>query len=138
MAPLSLAHATYLGRRQNSPIRATESFREITVFCDLCGNSQNSVTFVPGSDVRYTCIYVYYPMEGSSIKYCHLGVFRKECFRLFINKPRKEKCHKFLVLSGSKKKKPIRVSTQATLCPLAMILTTALWALVSIVALGLW
>ena len=48
-----------------------------------------------------------------------------------------EKNHtKILVQEGSKNKKHLRGSTQAAIHPLAIILTAALWALVSIIAEG--
>ena len=31
---------------------------------------------------QYVGLLIYYPPEVSSMKYCHLGVFRKEYFRL--------------------------------------------------------
>ena len=55
----------------------------------------------------------YYPPEVSRVKYWGLGV---------------------LIKLGSKNKKHLKGSTQATIHPLAIILTATVWALVSITA----
>ena len=55
------------------------------------------------------------------MKYCCLGVFKKEYFRNIL---------------GSKNKKQLRGSTHATIHPLAIILTMAVQALVSIIVQG--
>ena len=68
------------------------------------------------------------------MKYCHLGVFRKEYFRLVTKYHKKKKCPKKVVQLGSKNNKHLGGTTQATIHPLAIILTAALWALVSIIA----
>ena len=59
---------------------------------------------------------IYYPPEVSSMTYCCLRVFRKEYL-------------------GSKNKQYLRGNTQATIfTPLAIILTVAVRALVSLIA----
>ena len=63
------------------------------------------------------------------MKYCCLGVFGKGYFRLVTNSPTK-----ILVKLGSKNKKHLRGSTEATIHPLDIILSVALWALVSVIA----
>ena len=69
---------------------------------------------------------IYYPPEVSSIKYCHLGEFRKEYFRLVTKIVQIEKYTRQLVKLGCKNKKHLRDSTQATVHSLAIILTMAL------------
>ena len=54
----------------------------------------------------------------------------KEYFRLITKECKEEKHTKILVYLGSKNKKHLRGSTQATMHPLATILTLALCALV--------
>ena len=52
-----------------------------------------------------------------------------------LNSANRKERTKILVFLGSKNKKHLRGSTQATIHPLAIILTAALWVLVSIIAL---
>ena len=69
------------------------------------------------------------------MKYCCLGVFRKEYSRLVTKTVQIEKTNTdILVWLGSKNKNHLRGSTQAIIHPLAIILTLALLALVSIMA----
>ena len=85
-------------------------------------------------EIPYEKIVHYYPQEVSSMKYCCLGIFRKEYFRLVTNWCKWTKHTKMLVKLSSKNKKHLRGSTQARINPLAIILTAALRALVSIIA----
>ena len=57
------------------------------------------------------------------MKYCCLGLFRKEYLRLVINGANRKKWTEILILFGSKNKKHLRGSTQATIHPLAIMLT---------------
>ena len=83
--------------------------------------------------------YVYYTPEVRRGKYWGLGVFPLQYFPIVkIWKPLHYKAEKLIYL-GSKSNKHLRGSTQATIHPLAIILTAALWALVSMTAWGvLW
>ena len=66
------------------------------------------------------------------MKYCCLGILRKEYFRL-VTRVQIGETHWNIGIVGSKNKKHLRGSAQATIHPLAIILTAALWALVSII-----
>ena len=67
--------------------------------------------------VQTTRSFIYYPPEVSSMKYCQLGVFRKEYFRLVTKYHKKKKYPKKVVQLGSKNNKHLRGTTQATLVP---------------------
>ena len=87
--------------------------------------TENNVLFVA---------YLYYPPEVSSMKYCCLGVFRNEYMNTSGSSLSSANKKKWTKILGSKRKKHLRGSTQATIHPLAIILTPALWALVIIIA----
>ena len=94
-------------------------------------NTHNQKRWSPGTRSRN-----YYPPEVRRGKYWGLGVFLLQYFPLVkIWMPLHYNARK-LILLGSKNKKHLRGSTQATIHPLAIILTVALWALVSITAYG--
>ena len=85
-------------------------------------------------------VLIYYPPEVRRGKYCRLGEFccnilpscqDMKTIKLLLHK------HEYSrIVKKKKKKKNLRGSSQATILPLAIILTTALWALVSIIASG--
>ena len=99
----------------------------ITCMCDPRGplylrNPKNDITHnITLHTLGAVIVMFYYPPEEGSMKYCCLGVFQKEYFR-----PTTKRL-------GSKHEKRLRGSTQATILPLAIILTAALWASVFLI-----